>query len=777
MWLRRVESDKFKAHCSICRTNFDVSHAGVNSVKVHEKGKRHSQLVGGFLSGKQSRINFSSNLSNTEQRDTTRHQADLGLLKPSTSGTSSDSTLQAQTSTFSPQPQSKIPDTLSCELSIPSSSVAGPTCSQALDCRPIADIKPYLIKDEVTKAEILWSLNCVMCHTSKRSGGSTSDLFPLMFADSAVAQNFKMHKDKLSYVITYGLGPFFQQNLVDDVKLAQFYAVSFDESLNEVAQKGQMDLVVRYWDHHKGEVCTRYLTSVFLNSATAEDLVNSFMLGITKWGLSLQNIIQISLDGPNVNLKFLRDIQQKCLSDDGDERKIFDVGTCSLHIVQGAYKTAHKESGWKVHEFLRALYQYFKNFPSRRSAYTKVTTSVLFPLKFCQIRWVENSIVLKRAIEMLQFLRKYVAAVEKHPPDSENFFKIKSFLADPLLLPKLEFMLSVSLQLEPFLTIFQSNDPLLPFLYEELHSLLNGLACRFFKKSVLADCNSATKMIALNPKDLELLKLVQNIDIGFGAKSALKNCKEVEVMLFKNECKTFLQHIFGKLCLKCPLKFKIVKGASCLSPTVISSAVLRTSRVNIALEAFIEKNQIVASDADCVKRDYLQFCDSPEVQLAMKSFDRKTQKLDKFLVSLCQGSKTDSSRLITFFQKILIMYHGNAAVERGFSVNKECLVENLEEDSLVALRSVHDAISAVGKLSDLVITKSLILAARNASARRQEALKAKQEKKSAEEKEKKRKMSELKELEMCKKRIVEQSKEEIKTLELKITNLQKQMKK
>ncbi|KAJ8879051.1 hypothetical protein PR048_019657 [Dryococelus australis] len=53
-------------------------------------------------------------------------------------------------------------------------------------------MKPYLIKDDVTKAEI-----SVVCHNSKISGGSSSDLFPLMFADSAVAQNFWIHKDKL----------------------------------------------------------------------------------------------------------------------------------------------------------------------------------------------------------------------------------------------------------------------------------------------------------------------------------------------------------------------------------------------------------------------------------------------------------------------------------------------------------------------------------------------------------------------------------------------------
>jgi len=41
---------------------------------------------------------------------------------------------------------------------------------------------------------------------------------------------------------------------------------------------------------------------------------------------------------------------------------------------------------------------------------------------------------------------------------------------------------------------------------------------------------------------------------------------------------------------------------------------------------------------------------------------------------------------------VLILSHGNAAVESGFSVNKELLVENMEEETIVAQRVVFDAI-------------------------------------------------------------------------------------
>ena len=40
-----------------------------------------------------------------------------------------------------------------------------------------------------------------------------------------------------------------------------------------------------------------------------------------------------------------------------------------------------------------------------------------------------------------------------------------------------------------------------------------------------------------------------------------------------------------------------------------------------------------------------------------------------------------------------MLSHGQSAVERGFSINKELLVENLQEKSLVSQRMVYDHIS------------------------------------------------------------------------------------
>lgn len=60
-----------------------------------------------------------------------------------------------------------------------------------------------------------------------------------------------------------------------------------------------MDLVIRFWENNEAQ--TRYLTSVFLGHATAENLLTSFKSAQKNNGLELNNMIQVSMDGPNVN--------------------------------------------------------------------------------------------------------------------------------------------------------------------------------------------------------------------------------------------------------------------------------------------------------------------------------------------------------------------------------------------------------------------------------------------------------------------------------------------
>lgn len=71
---------------------------------------------------------------------------------------------------------------------------------------------------------------------------------------------------------------------------------------------------------------------------------------------------------------------------------------------------------------------------------------------------------------------------------------------------------------------------------------------------------------------------------------------------------------------------------------------------------------------------------------------------------------------------MLTLSHGNAAIERGFSINKECLIDNLSNESLVAQRQVYEGLVHEGGIKNIQITKEMILFTRNSRSKYHEAL-------------------------------------------------------
>ena len=91
-------------------------------------------------------------------------------------------------------------------------------------------------------------------------------------------------------------------------------------------------------------------------------------------------------------------------------------------------------------------------------------------------------------------------------------------------------------------------------------------------------------------------------------------------------------------------------------------------------------------------------------------------------------------------QLLLTLSHGQARVERGFSVNKEVLTPDLQELSLQAIRLVHSSILAQNiKVADFIITEVLLSSCNLSSNRYNMYLMEKKEEKEKTEKGRKRK--------------------------------------
>ena len=100
-------------------------------------------------------------------------------------------------------------------------------------------------------------------------------------------------------LINFGLGPYFTDILLSQIKASSFFVNSYDESVNKILQNEQMDCCVRFWDSNSSEVCSRYLDSKFLLHPNLKNLSDK-LVDATK-SLDLSKLPQPSMDGPNVN--------------------------------------------------------------------------------------------------------------------------------------------------------------------------------------------------------------------------------------------------------------------------------------------------------------------------------------------------------------------------------------------------------------------------------------------------------------------------------------------
>jgi hypothetical protein len=336
-WVREDPKNSNNACCHSCNTTFSLSNMGRGALVSHENGSKHKNIMA--LQKKQQPI------------------SQMFVI------------------------QQEVPHVTSTRASEVSEriEVPSPRINETGSGNP-----PFVIADATTKAELLWAMKTVVSHSSFNSADGSAELLANMFPDSQIAKNMKIASTKMTYVINYGLATYFRERLQDVLSKADLFVICFDEALNKVAQRGQMDLAVRYYmkNEEKEEVVTQYLNSAFLGKASANDLLTKFKEGMS--GLPMSKILQVSMDGPNVNWAFLRLLKEDLLSLDSEAAALLELGCCGLHVIHGAFQTGHTKATWNVNQILTAAYYVFKDSPARRADYTNLTDSTCFPQKFCR---------------------------------------------------------------------------------------------------------------------------------------------------------------------------------------------------------------------------------------------------------------------------------------------------------------------------------------------------------------------------------------------------------
>ena len=658
-WLSR---DKLvhNAYCRICSRSIDIRSMGRTALISHMKGKKHED-----------KLKFSQSSPITV----------FTKNKPAVDIPSNSATHFAEVST--PKSQSTLSN--------------------------------FISKKDTLNAEILWALKCVDSNYSFSSQADIVPLFQRMFPNCEIAQSMSLGETKIMYMSCFGIAPYLTSLLERTTKDSP-YVLLFDESLNKDLKKKQLDIHIRMWDYDK--VKTRYYTSDFIGHSCASDVLDSFEEKVVN-SIGLNNIVQLSMDGPNVNWAIFKKMQEKISMN--FQHQLIDIGSCGLHTLHNSFKAAIDATHWGVSQILSALHTLFKDTPARREDYEKTTGQSMYSLSFYSHRWVENAAACQRALDIFPFMSQYIAKVEKRElknPLTKSYEIVKEWISNPLSRTRLAFIISLARPIELFLTMYQGDQPMLPFMAKDLEKLLRGLMSRFIKQKTLEEANTIDKLLKVESKSEKVLKVYSEIDIGFVAEGLLKEAKvkklisDKGILEFKLQCREILSTLIAKLTAKSPLKYNLVRHMSCLDPEEMINKEIDSnlSSFRHVLNILVSLNRAQINECDEILSIFRDFLECYRHSQEIAAFSKAEGRLDRLYYLLLNG-KEKFTKLWRIINVLLLLSHGQATVERGFSVNRDTTQTNISQKVLISKRIIKDHLEHVGGLANIVVTQELQTAA------------------------------------------------------------------
>lgn len=108
-------------------------------------------------------------------------------------------------------------------------------------CQKSSDMNSFVTKDNILASELLWAMKLVSSHISFNSFNDAALLFQRIFDDSEKAKSMSLERAKISYLVSFGLAPYFKKMLISDLKDTE-YVICFDEAVNRIIQKGRIFL-------------------------------------------------------------------------------------------------------------------------------------------------------------------------------------------------------------------------------------------------------------------------------------------------------------------------------------------------------------------------------------------------------------------------------------------------------------------------------------------------------------------------------------------------------
>ena len=353
-----------------------------------------------------------------------------------------------------------------------------------------------------------------------------------MFPDSHIAQDFQCGSSKMAYLTTYGLAPYFEGNLLNDIKISQCgYTLHYDETTT-VQTKKQMDLVIRYWSTKYNRIVIHYIGSIFFGHAKASTVSSKLLDFIADDNIPLNMLLSLSSDGPNVN-KAIEAQMNKKLTECKLPTLLY-IGSCNLHKVHNSCAKSLTVFGKDAEQLVIKLFYWFKHSAARQEDYRTVQYNVdlgeLVLLRHVPTRWLTLLPAVLRVLSEWPAITKYfkdLPTEDKTVEKNEQYKEIKRLIDNPRTYVQLQFVADVCPMFTRFLQDFQHEGCMIHVLYPALRDLVVTIMLRFLKTDVVGN-KTGRELQNINVRDVNNMLPLEQVEIGAATKQAMTKMVKVE---------------------------------------------------------------------------------------------------------------------------------------------------------------------------------------------------------------------------------------------------------
>ncbi|KAF2901839.1 hypothetical protein ILUMI_04350 [Ignelater luminosus] len=408
-----------------------------------------------------------------------------------------------------------------------------------------------------------------------------------------------------------------------------------------------------------------HLESFFIGHATAEILSDHILKSINNSGLTLNKLLMLSADGPNVNKKVFRLINEKVK--EVRNKELIDIGSCNIHVMHNAFRKGLQKVGNECAEFVISVFYFFNDWPARREDYAAIQTKMGITnhnfLKHVPTRWLTIEPAITRILEQFESLKYYVLNyLPKHAAkttlNSSHYLQMKLFLKKADCKATLQYVKDFSQIFSKFTAFFQREEPLIHLMFDQLKEILMSMFIKICKQEIIIDFSKLDINKIFASENLLDLK---NIDLGDTTKELIRNLPEKDQLQFLSKVKDSLITSATYIVYQIPLIQSTLRYLSVLNPrNVKNNNANRYLRKCLEILPYEVDITTVLDEFKLFKLEDLDFSKSSS------SFWFEIDIQDS------EGNPKYKT-LLGVVKNLLTLSHGNASVEQGFSLSGHIL--------------------------------------------------------------------------------------------------------